>query len=202
MLIDSKVNKLDKQYPRYLADFENFLVDSLQDLLGVNAQITGFCSDPDAVIYIPTGDHPPVSKRQYRVPHSLQEVVDKQLAKWLANRVVTELEGTTAWNNPLLVVPKRDVAGNIKDYRVCIDPRPLNLMFESVNFPLPIIKEIFEALYGSKVFTRIDLKSAFSQFMIYLKDRYKTTFTWRGTQYHFVGAPFGFKHVHQYSKRS
>jgi hypothetical protein len=50
VLIDSKVNNLDKQYPGYLEDFENFLVDSLQDLLGVNAQITGFCSDPDAVI--------------------------------------------------------------------------------------------------------------------------------------------------------
>jgi hypothetical protein len=104
--------------------------------------------------------------------------------------------GMTAWNNTLLVVPKRDVTGNIKDNRVCIDdPRPLNLMFESVNFPLTIIKEIFEALYRLNVLTRIALKSAFSQFMIYLKDRHKTTFTWRGTQYHFVGAPFGFKHV-------
>jgi hypothetical protein len=46
------------------------MVVSLQELLGVNAQITGFFSDPNAVIFIPTGDHPPVSKRQYRVPYS------------------------------------------------------------------------------------------------------------------------------------
>lgn len=48
---------------------------------------------------------------------------------------------------------------------------------------------------GSKVFSRIDLKSGFNQFEVVPEHREFTTFTWKGNQYHFRGAPFGFKHL-------
>jgi transposase InsO family protein len=68
--------------------------------------------------------------------------------------------------------------------------------FESaVNYPLPLIKDIFEAFKGCKVFSRIDLKGGFHQFKVNEKHQEFTTFTWKGKQYKFQGAPFGFKHL-------
>jgi ribosome-interacting GTPase 1 len=39
------------------------------------------------------------------------------------------------------------------------------------------------------------VKGGFNQFEIYPGDREYTTFTWKGKQYRFRGAPFGFKHL-------
>ena len=103
--------------------------------------------------------------------------------------------GHSAWNNPLLVVPKRNSAGDVTGWRVCIDPRPLNLLIPEVNYPLPLIKDIFEAFKGCKVFSRIDLKGGFHQFKVKEEHQEYTTFTWKGKQYRFQGAPFGFKHL-------
>jgi hypothetical protein len=92
-------------------------------------------------------------------------------------------------------VPKRDIAGLIKGWRVCIDPRPINLLLPSFNYPLPLIKDILEALKDAVIFSRIDLAQGFCQFQVNVEDQEKTTFTWNGQQYCFVGAPFGFKHI-------
>ena len=93
------------------------------------------------------------------------------------------------------MVPTRDVEGNVKGWRVCIDPRPLNSMIPSANFPIPIIRDILENRRGASLYSRIDLTAPFNQFQVNEKDRKKTTFTWEGKQYQFVGVPFGFKHI-------
>jgi hypothetical protein len=61
-------------------------------------------------------------------------------------------------------------------------------MIPSVNYLLPIIKEPLEKLFGSTVFSGIDLEKGFNQFSVAKKDQEKTTFTWNAVSYCFVSS--------------
>lgn len=45
------------------------------------------------------------------------------------------------------------------------------------QFPVPLVREIFEELGGKKVFTTLDLKSAYNRFLVHPDDQHKLTFT-------------------------
>jgi hypothetical protein len=47
------------------------LINQIQDLVLANSHITDFCTIPEAVIYLETGDKPPIHRRQYPVAHAL-----------------------------------------------------------------------------------------------------------------------------------
>jgi hypothetical protein len=97
------------------------------------------------------------------------------------------------WNSPITVAPKKDALGNKIDVRVCLDPRHLNNIVEDEAYPIPIIKSLFEKLNGFSVASSLDLMWSYHQFPIHAPHRIKTTFTWNGVRYMFVGAPFGIK---------
>ena len=61
--------------------------------------------------------------------------------------------------------------------------------------PLPVIGELFEDLQGAKVYSTLDLKSAFNSLRLNPADAHKLSFTWRGVQYKPIGTVFGIKHV-------
>lgn len=183
------------KHSQYIECFEYRLVYSLDQLLRINSQITGFCNIPTAIVPIDTGEAEPIHRRQYPVPYKLRAIVDSQIQQWLDKSIVRPLTEHTPWNNALLVSPKRDLSGHTKDWRICIDPRPINLITKTSHFPLPLVRDLLKALSGSKVFSKVDLKGGFHQFRIREQDQVKTAFTWNGTQFVFQGAPFGFKHL-------
>ena len=189
-------NKGDSQYfPIIAATMALRAQELFRDTLQVNEGLRGFCTHPSAVIHIDTGEAKPAFRRQYTIPQALHDIVRKQITEWLDEGFIKAHEEPTDYNNPLLVVPKRDIARAIVAWRVCIDPRLLNLAIRSVNYPLPLIDDLLFRLAGSIVFSKLDLRKGFHQFKVKLEDQLKTTFTWDGQQYCFIGAPFGFKHV-------
>ena len=122
--------------------------------------------------------------------------MDAQVEKWLKEGIIeVQQDISVEWNNPLLVVDKKNSAGNKSGDRVYIDPRPINAMIKSASFPLPRIRDLLEKLKGAEVFTALDLKSSFHHFPIVKSHRNRTTFTWNGVQYQFVGSPFGLKTI-------
>jgi hypothetical protein len=189
------INKASDNYNVVYAVYLIKLQEDLDEVIQRNLELKGFCNLPGATVDIDVGSAKPLNRRQYRIEFTLQKVVDEQVKKWLDTAVIVLSRDHSAWNNPLLVVPKRNAAGDVTGWRVCIDPRPLNLLIPEVNYPLPLIKDIFEAFKGCKVFSMIDLKGGFHQFKVNEKHQEVTTFTWRGKQYRFQGAPFGFKHL-------
>lgn len=116
------------QYNEHLRSFEKHLVHSIDDLFQANANIVGFCNLSEAIVPINTGDAKPIYRRQYPVAYRLRDTVDAQIQKWLDTGVIRQLPQHTPWNNSLLVVPKRDIIGHTKEWRVCIDPRQINLI--------------------------------------------------------------------------
>ena len=88
---------------------------------------------------------------------------------------------------PVIMVKK----ANTTDLRMCIDFRPLNKVMEIENYPIPRIDELLDRLNGSKIFTKIDLKSGYYQIQIKDQDVPKAGFNMRYGHYEFTIIPFG-----------
>ena len=90
------------------------------------------------------------------------------------------------WGAPILFVKKKD--GTIQ---MCIDYHQLNKMTIKNCYPLPRINDLFDLVGGSKIFSKIDLRSSYHQVRIHDEDIHKTTFHTRYKNYKFVVMPFG-----------
>ena len=71
----------------------------------------------------------------------------------------------------MLFVKKKD--GSL---RLCIDYRGLNKVTIKNKYPLPRIDDLFDQLAGSRVFSRIDLRSGYHQLKVRAEDIPKTAF--------------------------
>ena len=59
------------------------------------------------------------------------------------------------------MAPKKDAFGNMILKQPCLDPQHINKLLLDDHYPIPLIKDIFEALAGAVIFTILDLKSAY-----------------------------------------
>jgi hypothetical protein len=161
--------------------------------LHTNANVKGFCNHPDSIVHLNTGANPPSFVHQYPIPMHLRNLVTEQVAVWLQKGIITFSTPGCCWNSALLVVKKQTPAGSAQKYRVCEDPRHLNEKLEDDKYPIPLLRSILDKAGGATVFSALDLENSYHQFAIQLSDQQKTSFTWNGIQYMFVGAPFGIK---------
>jgi hypothetical protein len=87
---------------------------------------------------------------------------------------------------PVLFIKKK--TGNI---RLCVDFRGLNAITRKNRYPLPLVNDLLDCVQGCKVFTVIDLKSAYSHLRIREGDEWKTAFrTHLGLFEHLI-VPYG-----------
>ncbi|KAG1391545.1 hypothetical protein G6F60_012514 [Rhizopus arrhizus] len=108
--------------------------------------ITSFCTIPESVVRLPTEKGATTYQRQYPIAHSLRPVLDKQIEEWLESGTIKRTTINTSFNSPLLLVPKTNKAGEIVSHRVCADVRGLNRLLPDVNYPVPIVRDIFDNL--------------------------------------------------------
>jgi hypothetical protein len=177
-----------------------------------NAKITGFCTHPDSVLKLPMksfkeGAIPKKLYRpQYRIPERVLPQVREGLQRWFDEGKIIEAPPGIPYNNPIVVVPKKDNSGNVSydEVRNCLDFRGTNEEMESDlvdQFQLPFIRDTMDKFSGCKIFGEFDLQEAFFQFKLHEESRPYTAFTFEGKQYICVGVPFGLKIVPSHFQR-
>nr|GEZ45658.1 reverse transcriptase domain-containing protein [Tanacetum cinerariifolium] len=106
----------------------------------------------------------------------LQELSDKGFIR----------PSSSPWGAPVLFVTKKDGS-----FRMCIDYRELNKLTVKNRYPLMRIDDLFDQLQGSRVFSKIDLRSDYHQLRVREEDIPKTVFRTRYGHYEFQMMPFG-----------
>ena len=69
--------------------------------------------------------------------------------------IIEPATGPTPWVNPVVVVPKSE-----GDIQLCIDMRRANEAILRERHPIPTFDEILQRLNGSRVFSKLDLRWA------------------------------------------
>src|SRR6267154_693809 len=95
---------------------------------------------------------------------------------------------TSQWGSPCLLVTKKDGSK-----RFCIDFRKLNSVSKKINYPLPLLTDVWDSLSSKKssIFSTLDLKSGYFQVPIKKESQEKTTFVVQDGAYQFTRTPFG-----------
>jgi hypothetical protein len=74
---------------------------------------------------------------------------------------------------------------------MCIDSRKLNKVTIKNKYLLPRIDDLFDQLKGTRIFSKIDLRSSYHQTRINEEEINKTTFRIRYGHHEFTVVPFG-----------
>ncbi|KAK1649653.1 hypothetical protein QYE76_067458, partial [Lolium multiflorum] len=117
----------------------------------------------------------------------LKKQIDDMLAKGLIR------PSASPWRSPVLFVDKKDGANHL-----CTDYRKLNDVTIKNKYPLPKIEDLFDQLTGSRVFSKIDLRTGYHQLKIRATDIPKTAFTTRYGLYEYNVMSFGLTNAPAY----
>nr|XP_009595482.2 uncharacterized protein LOC104091772 [Nicotiana tomentosiformis] len=145
----------------------------------------------------------PCVENQRRLNPSMQEVVKKEIIKWLDGGVVYPV-ADSSWVSPVQCVPKKrgmTVIQNKKNeliptrtvtgWRVCMNYRKLNSATCKDHFPMPFINQMLDRLVRRSFYCFLDGYSGYNQINIALEDQEKTTFTCPYGTFAFSRMPFG-----------
>ncbi|GJU36234.1 putative reverse transcriptase domain-containing protein [Tanacetum coccineum] len=126
----------------------------------------------------------PVARAPYRLAPAEMQELSTQLQE-LSDRGFIR-PSSSPWGAPVLFVKKKDGS-----FRMCIDYRELNKLTVKNRYPLPRIDDLFDQLQGSRVYSKIDLRSGYHQLRVREEDISKTAFRTRYGHYEFQVMSFG-----------
>ncbi|GJT62560.1 putative reverse transcriptase domain-containing protein [Tanacetum coccineum] len=126
----------------------------------------------------------PVARAPYRLALSELQELSTQLQE-LSDRGFIR-PSSSPWGAPVLFVKKKDGS-----FRMCIDNRELNKLTVKNRYLLPRIDDLFDQLQGSRVYSKIDLRSGYHQLRVREEDIPKTAFRTCYGHYEFQVMSFG-----------
>lgn len=130
-------------------------------------------------------DSEPIKQRYYPVSPFKQKLIDEEVDKMLAARIIEP--STSAWSSPVLLVPKEE-----GQQRFVVDFRKLNNVSRKDAYPLPYISAILDKLGGARYLSSLDLQSAYWQVELEEDSKQYTAFTVPGRGlFQFRRLPFG-----------
>ena len=133
---------------------------------------------------INTGEAAPIKQRLRRTPLSFVQEEEAHLKKMLDVGVIHP--STSEWASAPVLIRKKD--GSM---RWCIDYRALNDVTVKDVFPLPLINECLDTLYGNEWFTKLDATFGYWQVKVAEEDQKKTAFLTKYGLFEFSKMSFG-----------
>lgn len=135
-------------------------------------------------------DENPVYIKNYRLPHSQIEEINKEVDKLIKDDIVEP--SISPYNSPLLIVPKKTFQ-NTRKWRLVVDFRQLNKKIINDKFPLTRLEDVLDKLGRAKYFSTLDMTSSFHQIELAQDSRKLTAFSTNTGHYQFKRLPFGLK---------
>lgn len=133
--------------------------------------------NPDAV---------PVSLPCRSVPVSIRKKLKTELERLEQIGVLSKVDQPTDWTSQFVATTKKS-----GEMRICIDPKPLNEALKRERYQLPVLDELLPELSESRVFTKVDLSSAFWHLELDEESSLLTTFLTPFGRYRWNRLPFG-----------
>lgn len=163
--------------------------DGLQNLLQKHQQLfkdeLGTLQGVEAEIHVPPHTQPRFYKAR-PIPYAMKAKVEDELQRLQAAGVISPVEFSD-WAAPIVPVVKSD--GNIRicgDYSVTV-----NAVSKLDNYPLPRVDDLFTAMSGGVVFSKLDLQHAYQQVRLSPESRKFTTINTTRGLFQYERLPFG-----------
>lgn len=131
------------------SEFPNLFKDELGEYTG-----------PEVTLHVRPGAVPRFLRAR-PVPFPMKQQVEDELRRMIDEGVLTPIK-YSKWATPLRIVKKED--GSL---RICGDYRStVNASIDVDTYPLPTSTEAFVKLSGGRVFSKLDLKQAYTQLKV------------------------------------
>lgn len=189
----NKIERSQKIAEAVSAEVPNYIKKDLIDLCQKYEDVFALKTDKMTINNFYTQklrirDEEPVYVKNYRLPQSHKEEINKQVNKLLQDSLIEP--SCSNYNSPLILVPKPMLGGE-KRWRMCVDYRLVNKKLIADKYPLPRIDEILDGLGRAKFFSVLDLFSGFHQIPLEESSRDITSFSTPEGSFRWKVLPFG-----------
>lgn len=181
VIVLNNSDKMDAPPKQVPAEIQS-IIDEFQDVFQEPHQLPPLRSIDHAIPLI--DDSKQVNQRPYRLPHHQKNAMEQLIQQLIQNSMIRP--SVSPYSSPVIMVKKKDGT-----WRLCVDYRQLNSNTIKNKYPIPIIEDLLDELFGANIFSKIDLRSGYHQIRMREEDIQKTAFTTHFGHFEYVVMPFG-----------